>query len=184
MNPMTKVRGELAESFLEQARHSLRQHHLPRIVRCLEALSEEEIWWRPNQASNSVGNLVLHLEGNVRQWIVAGLGGEPERRDRPREFAERGPIPRRQLLAGLRATVRKATRVLRQISARDLKRPYTIQRLRVSGLVAIQHVVEHFAYHGGQIIYITKQRQSKDLGFTRLPGEKRKRQGRKSLPVI
>jgi uncharacterized damage-inducible protein DinB len=181
---MAKERGQLAESFLEQARHSLRQHHLPRLVRCLEALSEEDVWWRPNQASNSVGNLVLHLEGNVRQWIVAGLGGESDRRDRPREFAERGPIPRRQLLARLRVAVRQATRVLRQVSARALKRRYTIQRLRVSGLVAVQHVVEHFAYHTGQIIYITKLRQSRDLGFTRLPGEKTKGQGRKGLPVI
>jgi len=79
---------------------------------------------------------------------------------------------------------RAATRVLQQISARDLKRLYTIQRLRVSGLVAIQHVVEHFAYHSGQIAYVTKLKQRKDLGFTHLPGEKPKGRGRRHLPVI
>ena len=181
---MNTSHSNLAQSFLEQARHSLQQHHLPRITRCLQTLSEADIWWRPNSASNSVGNVVLHLEGNIRQWIIAGLGGEPDRRDRSHEFAERGPIPRPKLIAGLRAAVTKATRVLLKISARDLKRLYTIQGLRVSGMIAIQHVLEHFAYHAGQIIYVTKLKQQRDLGFTHLPGEKPKGRGRQKLSAI
>ena len=181
---MNTRHANLAQCFLEQARHSLQRHHLPRIARCLQTLSKTDIWWRPNSASNSVGNVVLHLEGNIRQWIISGLGGEPDRRDRPREFAERGPIPRPKLIAGLRAAVTKATRVLEKVSARDLKRLYTIQGFRVSGMTAIQHVLEHFAYHSGQIAYVTKLKQQRDLGFTHLPGEKPKGRRRQNLSAI
>src|SRR3990172_4111783 len=98
----------IVEHILGEARHSLQAHHLPRIARCLGMLSEEEIWWRPHPTSNSVGNLVLHLEGNVRQWLLSGLGGRPDLRDRDWEFRERGPISRRTLLARLRKTVGQA----------------------------------------------------------------------------
>ena len=74
--------SKLAASILAQAQHSLRDHHLPRITRCLALLPEREIWWRPHRTSNSVGNLVLHLCGNVRQWIISGEGGAPDRRQR------------------------------------------------------------------------------------------------------
>ena len=181
---MNTRHANLAQCFLEQARHSLQRHHLPRLTRCLQELSETDIWWRPNSASNSVGNLVLHLEGNIRQWIISSLGGEPDRRDRPREFAERGPIPRPKLIAGLRSAVTKATRVLQEVSARDFKRLYTIQGFRVSGMTAIQHVLEHFAYHGGQIVYVTKLKQQMDLSFTHLPAEKPRGRGRQNLSAI
>ena len=181
---MNTKRSDLAQSFLKQARHSLERHHLPRITRCLQGLSQTDIWWRPNSASNSVGNMALHLEGNIRQWIISSLGSEPDRRDRPREFAERGPIPRSKLIASLRAAVNKATRVLQEVSARDLKRFYTIQGFRVSGVAAIQHVLEHFAYHCGQIVYVTKLKHRQDLGFTRLPGEKPKSRKQRRLPTI
>src|SRR5690348_2492933 len=81
------------------------EKYLSRIVRCLRLLSEEEIWWRPNNASNAAGNIVLHLCGNIRQWIISGLGGEPDVREREKEFSERGPISRRALVTQLKATV-------------------------------------------------------------------------------
>jgi len=93
---------DFTKPLLGQTERVLRQVYLPRIVRCLEELSREQIWWRANPASNSVGNLVLHLTGNVRQWIISGLGGEPDNRQRDQEFTERGPLPRRVLVAGLR----------------------------------------------------------------------------------
>src|SRR5437867_6821761 len=163
-----------AESFLRQARHSLARFHLPRIARCLRLLSDREVWWRPNAASNSVGNLVLHLSGNVRQWIISGLGGAPDVRERDKEFRELGPIPRRVLAARLEKTVAEAGRVLGRLTARDLARERVIQGFRVTGFKAIFHVAEHFAYHAGQIIFVTKLRRGEDMGFTRLPGEKRK----------
>ncbi len=158
--------------FLASAQERLAKLDLPLIVKSLQQLSEEEIWWRPNPASNSVGNLVLHLCGNVRQWIVSHLGGTEFRRDRDREFAEQGPIPRNQLVAQLRRTVRDASRVLMRMSDDSLAAKHTIQGLHVNGLEAVFHVVEHFSYHTGQIIYITKLKRAHDLRFTRLPAVK------------
>ena len=173
---------ELVRKFVTQARHSLSEHHLPRILECLRMLSEEDIWWRSHSTSNSVGNLALHLSGNVRQWIISGLGGEPDRRERDKEFAERGPLPRRALVTRLRRTVFEAAKALEDLGTDELIRVYSIQGFRVTGLEAVAHVVEHFAYHTGQIIYITKLRLGEDLGFTRLggPGEKKGRRRRLS----
>ena len=147
-------------------------------MKCLQQLSEEEIWWRPNSESNSAGNLVLHLCGNVRQWIISGLGGAEDMRERDREFAERGPIPRKALVTQLRRTVHVARRVLARLSDDSLSRKYVIQGFHVTGLDAAFHVTEHFGYHTGQIIYITKLKRAHDLRFTRLPVIKKKRGGR------
>lgn len=171
-------------SFLAHVRHSLLDTHLPRIQRCLQVLTEKELWWRPNRASNSVGNLMLHLEGNVRQWIISGLGGIPDRRNRDWEFAAQGPIPRHLLVTSLQLAVEEAVRIVAKLSTRDLARMYTIQRFRVTGLEALCHVVEHFAYHCGQIIFLTKLKLGRDLRFTNLPGERAKRPGRRSLPQV
>ena len=158
-----------AESFLADSQRLLGKEHLPHIVKCLQQLSENDIWWRPNAASNSAGNLVLHLCGNVRQWIISNLGENPDGRDRDSEFAERGPIPREVLTARLKSTVQEACEVLSRLHEETLSRKYVIQGLHVTGLEAIAHVVEHFAYHTGQIVYITKLKRGRDLKFTRLP---------------
>src|SRR5580700_10387318 len=160
--------------FLASAQDMLAKQSLPRIVKCLQRLSEEEIWWRPNPASNSAGNIVLHLCGNVRQWIISGLGGAADTRQRDREFAERGPISRQALVTQLRRTVRDACRVLGKLSDDSLDRKYEIQGYLVTGLDAAFHVTEHFGYHTGQIIYITKLKRAQDLRFTRLPITKKK----------
>jgi uncharacterized damage-inducible protein DinB len=173
---------DFTKPLIAQAERVLKQVYLPRIVKCLEGLSPAQIWWRPNPAANSAGNLVLHLAGNVRQWIISGLGGAPDVRQRDKEFAERGPLPRRALVGRLRQTVGEACRVLRKLSAEDLARVYTIQGYRVTGLAAIYHVAEHFSHHAGQIILITKMLAGHDLGFTRLPGDKRKKA--KALPAV
>ena len=104
--------SDTAQRFLSQARHHLNDDYLPKIRRCLEVLSREDIWWRAHENTNSIGNLVLHLCGNVRQWIVSGLGGEEDRRRRPTEFSRRLPLPKDQLLEMLEATVQEATQVL------------------------------------------------------------------------
>ncbi len=166
------------------ARHLLAAHYLPRIERCLAWLSQEEIWWRPHSSSNSVGNLVLHLNGNVRQWIISGLGGAPDLRHRDKEFSERRPIPRRKLLAQLRATVQDACAVIAKLTPRELERVRPIQGFRVSGLRALVHATEHFAFHTGQIILVTKIKRRRDLGFTHLPGQKPKRSRTRCLPAL
>ena len=163
-----------ASLLLASLQYSMAKQNLPRIAECLQELSEEEIWWRPNPASNSAGNLVLHLSGNVRQWIISGLGGAEDRRERDREFAERGPIPRKVLVTQLRRTVRDACRVIGRLSEDSLLRKHEIQGYHVTGLDAAFRVAEHFGYHTGQIIYITKLKRAQDLRFTRLPIIKKK----------
>jgi uncharacterized damage-inducible protein DinB len=172
---MKSKQSELTKSFLVESQRSIAAYHMPRLIRCLKMLSEKDIWWRPNAASNSAGNLVLHLSGNVRQWIISGLGNEEDLRDRDREFSERGPIPRRLLIALIRKTVEEACNVLGRLSDDSLERIYDIQGYRASGMYAVSQVVDHFAYHTGQIIFVTKWKLGKDLRFTRLPGAKPKK---------
>jgi len=156
--------------------------YLPRILSCLERLSPAHIWWRPNEASNSVGNLTLHLAGNVRQWLISGLGGAEDHRDRDSEFSERGPLPRRVLASRIRKSVEGACRVLHKLAPEDLGRDYPIQGFRVAGSEAVFHVAEHFSHHAGQIILLTKMLTARDQKFTHLPGD-RKKKGPK-LPAL
>ena len=179
---MSNSEKDLARQLLAHARRLLRQICLPRITRCLEQLSEDQIWWRANPASNSVGNLALHLEGNVRQWIISGLGGAADIRVRDREFSEQGPLPRLKVQSQLRMTVYQACRVLGRMSSQDLMHPYRIQGFRVSGLKAVFHVSEHFSHHTGQIILLTKLLTGRNLSFTHLPGDKKK--PRRSHPSL
>ena len=167
--------SDFTRPLIAQTERVLRQVYLPRLVKCLERLSTEQIWWRPNRASNSAGNLVLHLAGNVRQWIISGLGGAPDRRERDKEFSEVGPLPRRVLVSRIQNTVGEACRVIRKLTAKDLSRVYHIQKYRVTGFAATFHVAEHFSHHVGQIILITKMLAGRDLGFTRLPGDRKKK---------
>lgn len=168
----------LAEICRKDARSGI-EKYLSRIVRCLQLLSEKEIWWRPNDASNAAGNIVLHLCGNIRQWILSGLGGEPDVRAREKEFGERGPISRRMLIAQLKTTVGEACEIIDGLQVETLLQQFRIRGYDVSGLIAVLRVYEHFAYHAGQIMYLTKLKSGKDLRFTRLPGEKAQRITRK-----
>jgi uncharacterized damage-inducible protein DinB len=171
--------ARLAELCVRQWRSRFEERYLPRIVGCLEQLSDEEIWWRPNEASNSIGNLVLHVCGNMRQWIISGLGGAADLRERDKEFADRGPVARKALLEKFQQTVSEAGVVMARLKPAALTRPYRIQGYDVSGYEAAAHVIEHVAYHAGQIIYITKLKRAKDLGFTRLPSTASKADERK-----
>lgn len=156
-----------ATLFLAQSRKMLLTESWPRLRSTVESLTEEQLWWRPNEASNSIGNLLLHLNGNVRQWIVASFNRQENRRDRPAEFAEKSGGPSAALLAKLGATMDEAAGVLSRLTEEDLLAPMEIQGYHVTGLEAVYHVVEHFGMHYGQIVYITKALQGKDLGFYR-----------------
>jgi len=125
------------------------------------------VWWRPNDASNSIGNLILHLNGNVRQWLVSSFKGSDDTRDRPAEFRERQLIPGSALLETLGTTLNEASDVLASLSESDLLTTFKIQGYTVSGLEAVYQVVEHFGLHYGQIAYITKLLRGEDLGFYR-----------------
>ena len=181
---MKTAKANLTKAFLAETRKSLGKRYLPRIVHCLNMLTDKQIWWRPNEASNSIGNIVLHLCGNVRQWITSGLGGEPDRRERDEEFAEHGPIPHDELVNKIETTVRTACRIIGRLTPHDLADPRVIQKFNVTGFIAVNHVAEHFAFHAGQILYVTKMLKGEDLGFTRLPGEKPKKPVAKKLSQV
>jgi uncharacterized damage-inducible protein DinB len=169
---LKQTKTRVSTIFLADVGRSMAKQNLPVVLKCLRQLSEEDIWWRPNSASNSAGNLVLHLCGNMRQWIISGLGGAEFRRDRDREFAEQGPIPLQALVLQLRRTVKEACLALSKLSDDTLVKKFEIQGYHVTGLEAALHVAEHFSYHTGQIIYITKLKGARDLKLTRLPAIK------------
>jgi uncharacterized damage-inducible protein DinB len=157
--------ANLEREFVEHSTGKL-EEFTSRIETCLGKLNEEQVWARGNQNENAIGNLVLHLCGNVRQWIVSGVGGKPDMRERDREFETRGGIPIPELLERLRTTVAEASAVIAAVTPEELARKRVIQKQHdVSGLEAIYHVVEHFAMHTGQIIFATKMLTGADLGF-------------------
>ncbi len=152
--------------FLEFSVAKLRQY-LARIHACLDHLGEEQVWRRASESSNSIGNLCLHLAGNVRQWILHGIGGEPDVRRRDDEFAARGGVAKAELLARLDDTVRRACGQLEALPPHRLLETIHPQNYSVTVLEAIYHVVEHFSGHTGQIIAATKAMTGADLGFYR-----------------
>ena len=154
-----------ARTFIACATQFLLDDYLPKIERCLEKLNDEQIWWRANEESNSVGNLILHLCGNARQWIVCGVGSEPDTRNRDAEFEQRETIPRDELLTLLRSTLSDVQTTLQSVDPSTLLEQRTIQGNEVDILAAIFHVTEHFSMHAGQIFLLTKLLTGSDLRF-------------------
>ena len=146
---------ELAATVGREAANELTSA-LGKIKHCLGQLSDEQVWWRSRPSLNSIGNLILHLCGNVRQWIVAGLDGAADGRDRPAEFSERGPIPRDELLRRLEDVVDEARTVLARQTARQLLEARRIQGFDVTGLAAIFDSVPHFRGHTQEIVSMTR----------------------------
>lgn len=153
------------QEFIDASRVFLKDDFLPKLKYCLEQMSNEEIWWRPNENSNSAGNLTLHLCGNMRQWILNSMGDGRFERDRDAEFAERGPVSKAELIESIEATVQGVDTTLQNLAAGDLLERFSVQGYDTSRLQAIYHVVEHFSYHLGQILFIYKMRTGQDPGF-------------------
>lgn len=156
--------NQVKQEFVAQSVSFLRDDFLVKIERATQKMTDEQIWWRAGEESNSVGNLLLHLAGNVRQWIISGIGGALDNRVRQAEFDERNQISGAELLANLRKTIEEACAVLENLNADDLLEKRLIQGREITVLSAIYHVVEHFAMHAGQIIFIAKM-FSGDLKF-------------------
>lgn len=140
-----------------------------KIKHCVGQLTDEQIWWRPQESMNRIGNLILHLSGNVRQWIVAGIGGAPDVRDRPREFSERQMIPKDELLGRLDAVVSAATAALAKLTAEELLRVRRIQGFKVTGLGAIFDSVPHFKGHTQEIVCLTRMQLGDNYKFDWVP---------------
>ena len=162
---MTVSHEDITELFLDHSRRKLIEQYWPRLKSTVESLTDEQLWWRPNEACNSVGNLLLHLNGNVIQWLVATFNRLEDSRNRPAEFNQRELISASALLTQLGATMQQASEVLSRLTQADLAGPYEIQGNIVSGLDAVYQVVEHFAMHYGQVLYIVKTLNGADLGF-------------------
>ena len=154
----------LERQFLDHSVQKLRQY-TERIGNCAGKLTEEQIWARGAENENAMGNLILHLCGNVRQWIVSGVGGEPDTRKRDTEFDARGGVTAGELMDRLRRTVDEAVAVIEEVPHERLGERLRVQDYDVSVLEAIYHVVEHFSMHTGQILFITKMVTGSDLGF-------------------
>ena len=155
----------IARAFLARASEFILGDYLPKIERCLENLTDEQIWWRANEESNSIGNLILHLCGNAKQWIVCGVGSAPDNRNRDSEFEQRNVIARAELVSLLRSTLSDVQTTLQSVDPSTLLDFRKIQGNDVDILEAIFHVTEHFSMHTGQIIMLTKMLTSADLRF-------------------
>ena len=152
-------------AFVRHARFRLQEDYLAKLRQALGPLNDEQLWWRPNAASNSIGNLLLHLCGNARQWVVAGVGGAPDARERAAEFAAQESLDKQALLALLESTLGEVDGVLQRLADElfvtateaPLQRIIQPQGFPQTVFDAVFHVVEHFSYHTGQIVALTKQ---------------------------
>jgi len=163
--PENSLAEAIHKQLISEAERRLIYEGLNRIKKCLSGLTDEEIWWRPNEQSNSVGNLLLHLAGNVRQWVLTGIGNQEDTRERDKEFSETGPIPTEALILQLEAVLNETLAFLQKLKTADLVKDYSVQGFRETGVSILIHVIEHFSYHVGQITYFVKANKNLDTGY-------------------
>jgi uncharacterized damage-inducible protein DinB len=152
---MQETSRSVGQAYLAEGRRRLAACH-QRIQHCVGQLDDDQVWWRPREGMNSIANILLHLCGNVRQWIIAGVPRTPDTRDRPREFAEREPIPKKELLRRLDAVVREADAVLAAVTDAQLLEPRRIQGFDETVLSATFDTLAHFNGHTQEIVYVTR----------------------------
>jgi uncharacterized damage-inducible protein DinB len=147
---------DVSRLFLSDSRAFLTRDYLPKIERCVSQLTPEQIWFRANDASNSIGNLLLHLSGSSRYWAIEVIGRQAIGRIRHQEFDRREPLSPERLLADLRAAVADVDRRLAELSAETLVEKRTSHDEEVTVLWCVYHIVEHFSMHTGQILSMAK----------------------------
>ena len=155
----------LASATIQEIKNRLVDESFTKIKACLDLLSEEEVWHRPNTEMNSVGNLILHLCGNVRQYIVSGAGGAEDTRERQKEFDESGPILKAALIQKLEATLKEVSITLDQLTPERMIEVRPVQCYEFPVVAMLIHATEHFSYHVGQIVYYTKMVKNVDMKF-------------------
>ena len=156
------IQTEVIQNAIYRIEESMRM-----IGKCFEKLTEEDIWQRPNDSSNSIGNIILHLCGNIRQYAISSLGGETDIRERDKEFDARSGWHKSNLFKMLEDTTTRAIEVIRGADRASLVEVRQVQGFGLSGIGIIIHVVEHLSYHTGQIAFWTKCLKDTDLGFYR-----------------
>ncbi len=150
--------------FVSQAVFRL-EENVPRIHTCLHRLTEEQIWHKPNAHSNCIGNLVVHLKGNITQYIHSTLGAMPDTRNRASEFEGYAIKSKTELLQEITACITQAIQIIKDLQEEAFLKTYRVQCFQLSGIGIIIHVVEHLSYHVGQISFFTKQMIDADLGY-------------------
>jgi uncharacterized damage-inducible protein DinB len=136
-----------------------------RIYKCLTMMNEKQLWSSPNSSIPPAGCQIMHLCGNARQWILSGLGGLPDNRDRDQEFIVQENIRKSDFIFLLENVKSQLNRYFQDLSEEDLEKIHSIQGFNVTGFSAIAHVLEHFSYHTGQIALLTKIHTGKETGF-------------------
>ena len=164
-----KAMSNINKLFIEKARSLLTAYYQPKIERCLDELTDEQMWLRPNDVSNSIGNLILHLCGNARQYIVSGIGQTKDTRTRQAEFEARDRIKKDKLRSKLIRTLEEVDKVLDGLAESQLSEHRRIQGRDVTVLEALFDAIEHFSMHTGQIIMLTKMLANKDMQFYTFP---------------
>ncbi len=159
------MENDIAALFLSEIDRRLFGECFPRLIKSISMLSEEQIWSRPNQVSNSLGNLVLHLKGNTRQWMGTTFGGRNDDRKRSSEFAESGPLPKAHLLRLVSELQTDLEGIFKRIEPEDLLKEYDVQGYRETGLAVLVHVTEHFSYHVGQATFLVKMLTGRQTGY-------------------
>ena len=165
MKPTPGAETTSGGEFIAASRTLLTEDYVPKLRRSFELLTDDDVWWRPNDASNAIGNMVLHMAGNLEQWIVGGAGGLKVTRDRDAEFRAREGLTRDALVELIDKTVARVDRVLADLPEATLLDRITVQGFPVTRLHAVYHSIEHFGYHLGQVMYVAKLRTGKDLGI-------------------
>ena len=160
MSNEEKIVEELVKNALYRMDESTRM-----IKKSLAEISEEELWAKPNESLNSIANLILHLCGNITQYIISSLGEKEDIRNRDLEFSTNKSASKSEILGKLEDTVDIAKRVIFDASLDQLLKTRSVQGFSLSGVGVIIHAVEHYSYHTGQIAFWIKQLKNKDLGF-------------------
>lgn len=154
----------ISREFLEQSAYRIGLN-FPRIKTCIDMLSDGELWQRPNDSSNSIGNLVLHLCGNMTQYVISALGGIEDKRERDLEFSATEGCTAAELLQKMRSVNDECMRIIKGLSEEQLTADYEVQGYTMTGTAIIIHVTEHYSYHTGQIVFLTKSLKDTDTGF-------------------
>jgi uncharacterized damage-inducible protein DinB len=158
------MENSFRKEFIDQSLKTM-DENTSKIKACLQQLDENDIWFRHNEHVNSVGNIILHLCGNIRQYIISSLGGAPDIRERDLEFSAAGGFTKADLTAKWQDTLREARAIIAGVSPENLFRRRVVQGTHHSGISIIIHVTEHYSYHTGQIIFLTKLYKNMDMGF-------------------
>jgi hypothetical protein len=170
--PVSQAFLAVAETTLAEGFH--------KIEHCVGQLSDQQVWWRPHvlppapakhasSEMNSIANLILHLSGNLRQWIIAGVGGSKDVRNRPLEFSDRSQRAVAELLAQLQLTITESRAVLARLTGAQLAEPRRIQGFNTNVTAALFNTISHFRGHVQEIIHLTREQLGDQYRFDFVP---------------